>query len=320
MEHFIRRAGGPLPALRQVIETDVGKSIFYQVTQQDAAADASLLDTVTEGLGEFFDHLFPALHRAYHEQPDEPAQRRYLAECQRTLLRLAGHLLQYTQPVHLYATLSRRGFRDVCCHQIYRALDRLLRYTVELADGQIDPTLPLLDATRTVLQGHLVSDLVALREHLARRHVSPKLIGIVLAPFEALPRTATVTFYMLYYLRTLKEALLHGPLPGHETTGDESVLELLAAYNFNAPELIAYCRRIVNNQLETCRSYEARLAQLYDYQVALATLPRLTPPGMVAAPTQRARTAHGLADAPAKRTGARASSKRWQESARPGRR
>lgn len=280
MEQYIERAGGPLPALRQIIETDIGHLLHRSLPHINAAPHrerAAVLQTVTDTLDEFFHCIAYKLYQAHHALSDTPAQRRYLSEYQHTVLELLGHLLRYTQPAQLHSRHAPRNFKDACCHHLYRALDSLLEYTLRLDGGQPDPGLPLPPTARTLLQEMIVGDLVALRQHLEQLHVSPGLIDITLAPFEALPQDYSVTFYQVHYLRTLKQALLQPPLPGYDPTGDGRVCWALVAQNFNAPAFIAYCQGLAEARLKTCPSPEAWRRELHHCKTRLATYPCSSP-------------------------------------------
>jgi hypothetical protein len=214
---------------------------------------------VTNALDEFFHCLEYSLFRTYHALPDARAQRQYLWDYQHTTLQLLGGLLEYTHPLQLYSEAPVRSFKDACCHYVYHALNSLLEYTIRLGGGQPDANLPLPPTTRTLFQEMIVGDLAALREYLEAIGASAGMIDIVSAPFEALPRAFSLTFYQVRYLIRLKQALLQHPLPGYDATGDVRVLWTLVAQNFNAPEFIAWFHHVMESRHIEFNRYKARL-------------------------------------------------------------
>jgi hypothetical protein len=114
-----------------------------------------------------------------------------------------------------------------------------------LADGHIDPALPVPRAARTLLQEMLLHDLDELRARMDVLHVSPSLVEIVLAPFHELRHATVVTLHTVRHLRTIKQALCllaaHDALP----QGDDNVIQLLIAHDFHSPAFIAYCQRTI---------------------------------------------------------------------------
>ncbi len=275
----MERAGGPLPALRQIIETDVGGLLHRSVPHINAVPKperTAVLQAVTDTLDEFFYCLESTLFQTYYALPDEGAQHRHLAEYQRTLLQLLGHLLRYTSPGSLRSKLPPQKFQDACCHYLYRALNGLLEYTIQLAGGRLNPNTPLPPTARTLLQEIIAGDVVALRQHLEEIHVSPGLAEITLAPFEALRDTHSVSFYKVHYLRTLQQAFLQPPLPGHESTGNDRVCWTLVTQNFNDPRFIAWFYHAADHELTACSSPEARHRMLDRYKTRLVTDPRTT--------------------------------------------
>jgi hypothetical protein len=251
MEQYIQRAGGHMPALEKIVKVDmrVVYTILTQLTASPRAERAAVLETVTNTLDEFFDCIQYALYNAYHDLPDKHARDRYLAKFQRTLLELTGHLLKDTQPAQLYGTPSRRRLADTGCHHLYQALERLLEYTVRLAGEQVDRTLPLPLSVRPLFLEMLTHDLAALRTALVARHVSPRLVDIALAPFEA-PPAAYNLFYTVRYLRDVKQALWQLTADSQQTIGDTRVLHVLMAHDFNAPAFMEYCQAVMLGQQE----------------------------------------------------------------------
>ncbi|MCD9014440.1 hypothetical protein [Parachryseolinea silvisoli] len=231
MEIYIQMAGGPLPALRKIVE-DVG-SLHYALTQlADSPADGdSVFEQAIDTLDEFFDRVHMELYLDYRGQHEEHARGTYLALCQYTVLQLTGHLLRYTQPDQLYGTPSHSTWTDKCCRHIYRALDGLLAYTVTLAGGKIDPALPVPRSVRPLLQEILLHDLDSLQARLDAMQVSSQLVEIALAPFHALRHDAIVTLHTLRYQR--------------------SIIQVLIAKDFNAPAFIDYCQQMFRGQPET---------------------------------------------------------------------
>jgi hypothetical protein len=263
MERYIERAGGPLPALRRIIETDVGDLLYRNlpaISVMPQSEQGAVLQAVTGTLDEVFRCIAHSLYRTYHSLHDELAQRELLSEYQYTTLQLLGHLLEYTKPQQLLEGRLYASFEAACCHHAYRALTSLLDSTIKLAGGQLDDTLPLPPSARTLLQEIIVGDLEVLRHHLEALHVSPALVEIALAPFQALPSIYSPTFYQLHYLGTLKRALLAPPLPGYDVIGDGHVLWTLVAQNYNAPEFIAWFEHVVGAQRGEFDRYKMRLA------------------------------------------------------------
>lgn len=280
MEKYIERAGGPLPALRQIIETDVGNLLHRNLPHINAVPKperANVLKAVTDTLDEFLHCIQYMLFQTHQALPDVRAQRQYLSEYQRTSLQLLGHLLEYTQPVLLHRNPPPSSFKDACCYYLYHALNSLLDYTIQLGGGQLNCDLPLPPAARTLLQEIIVGDLAALRQQLEAVHVRPALADIVLAPFLALPDAYSVTFYHVHYLRTLQQALLQLPLPGPESTGEDIVFWTLVAQNFNTPRFISYFYDVAQRQLKACPTQEAWGRELDRYKTKVATDPGSSP-------------------------------------------
>ena len=274
MEHAIYAPGKHLAALQNLIEVHVRGVVNHLPPSEELAPAnrAALLDFMCPIIDEYVARARHELYKEHRAHADACAQANYLALGQDILLELIGHLLEYTQPIQLYRTLSHRTLTDDICRDIYQSLESLLNYTVvKLADGQIDPGLPLPPAACMLYQQMLGSELIALRERLVELHVSAGLIDIVLLPFEELWREDYVTFYTAVYLRALKQKLQ--ALAGTQRSpGDGDMLDLLVVHNFNEPAFVAYYHQVIEGELETSTSPEARLRRLHDYKNRLARL------------------------------------------------
>jgi hypothetical protein len=262
MEHAIEEPGKHLAALQNFIGFEV------PVILKESSSPA----TVTTVIDERAYRVRQEIYKGHLVYADAHAHTRYLASRQLTLLDLVDQLLEYTQPIHLYSTLAHRTVADEICQHLYRALESLLDYTVILASGQIDPGLPMPPAVCALFQQLLGSDLGALRGRLAELHVSQGLIDIALLPFEKLWRENNVTFHTAVYLRELKQKLQ--ALAGGEqrSPGDGDMLALLVKQNFNEPAFVDYYYQVIEGQLETITSPEARLHGLHDHKSRLARL------------------------------------------------
>ncbi|MBT1711932.1 hypothetical protein KK062_27060 [Fulvivirgaceae bacterium PWU5] len=260
MEHAIEEPGKHLAALQKFIAVEVPV-----ILKESPSAD-----TLATVIDERFYQVRQEIYKGHLAHADAHAHTRYLALRQLTVLELVGHLLEHTQPIQLYSTLSHRTLTDDICRHLYRSLESLLNYTVEiLANGQIDPGLFLPPAACMLYQQMLGGDLVALRDRFAALHVSPRLIDIVLEPFEELRHKDYITFYHAVYLRALKKELQALAGGKQQSTGDGDVLRLLVAHNFNEPAFVTYCLEVMEGQLETCTSPEARLLRLREYKSRL---------------------------------------------------
>jgi hypothetical protein len=261
MEHAIEEPGKHLAALQKFIAAEV------PVILKESPAP----DTLTSVIDERVYRVRQEIYKGHLAHADAQAHTRYLALRQLTLLELVGHLLEYTRPIQLYSTLSHRTPTDDICRHLYRRLESLLNYTVEiLANGQIDPGLTLPPAAYILYQHMLGSGLVALRERFAALHVSPRLIDMVLLPFEDLRHDDYITFHTAVYLRALKQKLQALAGGEQQSPGDGDMLDLLVAQNFNEPRFVDYYHQVMEGQLETRTSWEARLDQLRDYKIRLA--------------------------------------------------
>lgn len=272
MEHDIDEPGEHLAALQRIIAVDV-RIVLKQLpppTALPSADRAALLHFVCPIIDEYAARVRYELFKECRAHAH--AQVRYLASRQYALLELIDPLLQHTQSIQLYSTLSHRTVTDDICRHTYRVLERLLEYTVTLAGGQIDPGLPMPPGACALYQQMLGSDLAALRDRLAALQVSPGLIDITLKPFESLRHADDLTFYTAVYLRAFKEKLQQLAFGHQPASGDGDVLRTLIALNLNDPAFIAYCVRIMADQLQTCTSPEARQGQLHDYKLRLAGL------------------------------------------------
>ncbi|MBT1688286.1 hypothetical protein [Dawidia soli] len=276
MEHDIDEPGEHLAALQKIIAVDV-RIVLKQLPPPTAlppADRAALLHFVCPIIDEYAARVRYELFKECRAHAH--AQVRYLASRQHALLELIDHLLQHTQSIQLYSTLSHRTVADDICRHTYRVLERLLDYTVTLAGGQIDPGLPMPPGACALYQQMLGSDLAALRDRLMALQVSPGLIDIALKPFESLRHADDLTFYTAVYLRAFKEKLQQLAFGNQPTSGDGDVIRTLIALNLNDPACISYCVRIMADQLQTSTSPEARLGQLHDYKLRLAGLPSST--------------------------------------------
>lgn len=251
MENYIKRSGGPLPALRRLVE-DVG-TLHYALTQLAGypAEGQSVFEQAIDTLDAFFDRLHIELYLACRRQPQEHPYGSYLGMFQYTVLQLTGDLLRYTQPDQLYGTPSHSTWTDKCCRHVYRALDGLLGYTVTLAGGTVDPTLPVPRSVRPLLEEILLHDLDRLQAQLDAMQVSTPLVEITLAPFQALPYDSIVTLHTLRYLRQVKQALHQLASHGRRQVGDGEIIRVLIAHDFNAPEFVSYCQQAFPGQHET---------------------------------------------------------------------
>jgi hypothetical protein len=266
MEHAIHEPGEHLAALHKIITVDVRVAL-----NQLPSPDAAQLDRIATTLDEYVARTRYELYQGSRAHADARAEAGYLGSCQYTLLELIGHLLEYTQPIQLYSTLSHRTVTDDICKHIYRRLESLLNYTVvKLSAGQIDPGLPLPPAACLLYQHMLGSDLVALRERFAALHVSPRLIDIVLLPFEKFGDEGYITFHDAVYLRAFKEKLQALAGGKQQSPGDGDMLAMLVAHNFNEPAFIDYYHQVVEGELETSPSREDRLLRLRKYKSRLA--------------------------------------------------
>jgi hypothetical protein len=266
MEHDTHSPGEHLAALQKIITADIRVAL-----NQLPSPDAAQLDRICTTLDECVARLRHEMFTESRAHANARAEASYLASCQYTLLELIGHLLEYTQPIQLFSTLSRSTLTDDICKHIYRRLESLLNYTVvDLAAGRIDRGLPLPPAACMLYQHMLGSDLGALRDRFVALHVSPRLIDMVLQPFEDLRHEDYTTFYTAVYLRALKQELRELAGGKQQSPGDGDMLALLAAHNFNAPKFIDYYHQVIEGQLETSTSPGDRLLRLREYKSLLA--------------------------------------------------
>jgi hypothetical protein len=267
MEHAIEEPGKHLAALQKFIAVEVPVLL----------KESPSADTLTIVIDERVYQVRQEIYKGHLAHADAHAHTRYLALRQLTLLELVGHLLDYTQPIQLYSTLSHRTPTDDICRHLYRSLESLLNYTVEiLANGQIDPGLTLPPAACMLYQHMLGSDLVALRDRFAALHVSPRLIDMVLLPFETLRHEDYITYRTAVYLRALKQKLQALAGGEQQSPGDGDMLALLLVQNFNEPRFVEYYHQVIEGQLETRTSREASLDALRDYKSRLARLSQST--------------------------------------------
>jgi hypothetical protein len=261
MEHAIEEPGKHLAALHHFIAVELPVIL----------KKSSSPDTLPAKMDALTYQVHQEVYKGHLAHADAPAHTRYLALRQLNLLELVGHLLEHTQPIQLYRTLSHRTPTDDICRHLYGRLESVLQYTVEkLADGQIDPGLTLPPATCMLYQHMLGSDLGALRDRFVALHISPRLIDMVLLPFEKLRREDYITYHTAVYLRDLKQQLLALAGGDQQSPGDGDMLALLVAHNFNEPAFVAYYHQVIEGQLETRTSPEDRLAGLRDYRSRLA--------------------------------------------------
>lgn len=182
---------------------------------------------------------------------DKPKdRRRYIRYHHRTLLTLAGHLLNFATPAQMDCA-RLPAVPETFSQILYHAIEDLLDFLRTHFSRHLDQDAWLPVPYQEIVRYRLCNDLPTLRAALLHRGVTLDLVAIAMLPlsqFTAATAPNQVTHRTVAYLDRLKTRLLHLST----SLGDnpsKRLVELLCELNFNSPEFVTYCIAYMKNDL-----------------------------------------------------------------------
>jgi len=189
------------------------------------------------------------------------------ALCRRELIRLAESLLRYATPEQLLTPDRPEPPAVVIAQKLYQEIDGLF----EFIDARFAPPEPtdtsLTDRFRRMVQARLAQGFKTLMEDLEQEGTDPTLLTIIQYPYNQ-ARDYTNGNYLTYrkanYLLSLKKALAE-ILEHPHTDMTDTVMDTLFRFDFNHPSFFRYCLKIMDLDLESCKTSADRLHGLQGY-------------------------------------------------------